>query len=164
MPPAPEPASESILLQDEATKSLFVFCDGRQSFAVPPESVSEVINRLVPTTVPFVPDWVEGIISARGEIIPVLDLERFFRLPADDTRGRSRLIVFSVDEQAFAVWADRIIGVEPVEQPSLEPPLTSLPEALRACISAQFRREGALVLLVDLPRLLLDSRQQAKGA
>ena len=140
----------------EAQRLYFVFRDGIEAYAVPPTSVIEVITKTAATPVPFTPDWLDGVISVRGAIVPVLDLFRYFRLPSRISSKRNRMILVGVDGHSFAIWSDT------VEESRLEPPLSNLTESLLKCLSTQFRMEETLVYCVDLRKLLEETREQVK--
>ena len=146
----------------ESQRLYFVFRDGHEAYAVPPTSVVEVITKTKATPVPFTPDWLDGVISVRGSIVPVLDLFRYFRLPSRISTRRNRMILVGVGTNAFAIWSDQIIGVETVEESRLEPPLSNLTDSLLKCLAGQFRMEDIIVYCVDLRKLLEETREQVK--
>ena len=146
----------------EPQRLYFVFRDGKEAYAVPPTSVVEVITKAEATPVPFTPDWLDGVISVRGAIVPVLDLFRYFRLPSKISNRRNRMILVGVGPNAFAIWSDQIVGVETVEESRLEPPLSNLTDSLLKCLAGQFRMEDTVVYCIDLRKLLEETREQVK--
>lgn len=146
----------------EPQRLYFVFRDGYEAYAVPPTSVVEVITRTEATPVPFTPDWLDGVISVRGSIVPVLDLFRYFRLPSKISTRRNRMILVGVGTNAFAIWSDKIVGVETVDESRLEPPLSNLTDSLLKCLAGQFRMEDSLVYCIDLRKLLEETREQVR--
>lgn len=147
----------------EPQRLYFVFRDGHEAYAVPPTSVVEVITKTDATPVPFTPDWLDGVISVRGAIVPVLDLFRYFRLPSKISNRRNRMILVGVGPNAFAIWSDQIVGVETVEESRLEPPLSNLTDSLLKCLAGQFRMEDTIVYCIDLRKLLEETREQVKA-
>lgn len=147
----------------EPQRLYFVFRDGHEAYAVPPTSVVEVITKTDATPVPFTPDWLDGVISVRGAIVPVLDLFRYFRLPSKISNRRNRMILVGVGPNAFAIWSDQIVGVETVEESRLEPPLSNLTDSLLKCLAGQFRMEDTVVYCIDLRKLLEETREQVKA-
>ena len=140
----------------------FVFLDGKMAYAVPPTAVIEVTGWSKPAPVPFTPDWIDGVLSVRGQIVPVLNLGRFFGLSAGDRSEHRRVLVIEVGEHVFAIWSDQIIGLETVTESEMEEPLGSIPETLLACCSEQFKLNDQLVISLDLEKLLLRTREQVK--
>ena len=158
-----EPLSAAGAAADDQQQLYFVFRDGSEAYAVPPTSVVEVITKTDATPVPFTPDWIDGVISVRGEIVPVLDLFRYFCLPSELSKRRNRLILVGIDGNSIAIWSDQIVGVETVDEKRLEQPLSNLPESLLKCMSVQFRLEDTLVYCIELRQLLEETRKQVKA-
>ena len=142
----------------------FIFYDGRESYGLSPESVKEVVSVTHTTPVPFTPPWIDGVVSIRGEILPVIDLVKYFGIDSDSERKRSRLIFLSEGNYSFAVWSDQIVGVETIFENQLEHPMSSLPDNLLQCISHQFRFNERLVYSVDLKKLISASHKQTRAS
>ena len=160
-----DPDHNQVLLKDgvkeaEEQRLFFIFFDGKEAYAVHPDTVVEVATKIKPTQVPFTPDWVEGVVCLRGEIVPVLDLDRYFRFANVGTKQRNRIILLELEGNFFAVWSDRIHGVENIDESVMEPPLGNLPDSLLKCMAGQFRLKDVLVYYLDLPKLLEETRMQ----
>jgi len=155
-------SQKTMPVPDADQRLFFVYRDGLEAYAVPPTSVVEIITKTEATPVPFTPDWLDGVISVRGEIMPVLDLLRYFKLPSTPSKQRNRLILVNVEGAAFTMWSDQIIGVESIEESRLEQPLSNLPDSLQKCLFAQFRMSDSLVYCIDLKKLLKEARDHMK--
>ncbi len=114
--------------------------------------VREVCETLPITRTPNMPSGVEGIISLRGSILPVLDLAQCLQM--DNSKARSKLIIteFSSHTQAFLVHdVDRIVRVdwEQVKSPQ------SIGQAQSARITALTElSDGKLVSILDVEQIL----------
>lgn len=85
----------------------------RETFAINVFKVREVCETMDITRTPNTPRGVEGIISLRGSIIPVIDLATCLNLPCDAVRGKLIINEFSGHTQAFLVAdVDRIVRVD----------------------------------------------------
>lgn len=89
---------------------LLLFTLDEQRYAVPAESVTEIVRAVAVTPLPNAPGVVEGMIDFRGVVVPVFDLRMRFRLarravePADHfiivraaSRAASRMAALHVD-------------------------------------------------------------------
>ena len=63
-----------------ATKQLVGFFIGEEMFGVDILSVQEIIRDTLITPIPDAPDFLEGVINLRGNIIPVIDLRKRLKL------------------------------------------------------------------------------------
>lgn len=101
------------------------------------------------------PSFVLGITNLRGRIISIVDLRRFFELPALGLSDLNRVIVVADDRMEFGVLADSIVGTRTVADGDLRPipdTFTGPREEFVAGVTA-----GRLALL-DMGRILSDPR------
>lgn len=86
---------------------------GNENFGINVFKVREVCETMPITKTPNMPAGVEGIISLRGSIIPVIDLATCLNLPFSGERTKLIITEFSRHTQAFLVSdVDRIVRVD----------------------------------------------------
>ena len=86
---------------------------GRETFGINVFKVREVRETMAITKTPNMPQGVEGIISLRGSIIPVIDLATCLSMPFDGERTKLIITEFSRHTQAILVAdVDRIVRVD----------------------------------------------------
>lgn len=82
----------------------------------------KTIERMLPITrVPKAPDFVEGVINLRGEIVPVIDLKKRFDLPASEVTDNTRIIIVTVDDLTVGMIVDSATEVVHLPQNAIEP-------------------------------------------
>ena len=81
------------------------------------------------TTLPCTPPHVHGIISVRGQIVAVLDLERIFGLPSPGVQSGSRVIVLGHTEAEIGVLVETVTEVSRVLVDSIHPAPPTIPAA-----------------------------------
>ena len=97
---------------DQAEDNFLVFRLGEDEFALPIEAVIEVAR--IPaqiTKVPKTPDFLEGVISFRGEVLPVVDQRRRFDMPVLAGDDRRRLVVVRSERHRAALIVDAVSEV-----------------------------------------------------
>lgn len=125
---------------------------GAEVFGINVFKVREVCETIPITRTPNVPMGVEGIISLRGAILPVIDLATAINMHVDDKRTKLLITEFSSHTQAFLVAdVDRIVRVDwdkvkspqsmPTHNTSFMTALTELPD-------------GKLVSILDVEQIL----------
>lgn len=75
--------------------------------------------------VPCTPKFVAGVVNYRGELLTVLDLKQFFRMPALAQAGESRIIVVKHTGMRVGLLVDDVDGNEAYQRADLAPPLGS---------------------------------------
>jgi len=91
-------------------RQLVVFTLGAEQYALPIQQVHEIIRYSEPRSVGSRVDWVRGVISLRGRIVPVYDLASRLGLPSEITEHTKIVIVEAGDETAGVI----VDGVEEV--------------------------------------------------
>ena len=85
---------------------------GELRAALPIEAVGEVLPMPVLSPVPMAPAWVAGVVSVRGEIVPVVDVR--VRLGARaDADAEARVVLVAPDESGERVGlvVDQVAGL-----------------------------------------------------
>jgi purine-binding chemotaxis protein CheW len=126
-----------------------------ESYAIESAWVAEVFPLAGLTRLPGTPPFVLGIVNMRGEIISVIDLGKFFDLPARGLTDLNKVIVLQSREMVFGILADRVEGVCTIDAERLQGALPTLTDRRRD----YFRgiADGRLVVL-DGAALLADPR------
>jgi len=77
---------------DEEVQKLVTFRIAKEEFAFHMEHVREILRVTTPNQVPDVPDYVLGMLTVRGQILPVIDLRRLLKQGslADEFAGSCR--------------------------------------------------------------------------
>jgi two-component system chemotaxis response regulator CheV len=126
----------------------------RETFGINVFKVREVTLTPAITRTPHVPAGVEGVISLRGSVIPVLDLARFLGIEGETPQRCSTLMVteFCGRIQGFLVSdVDRIVRVDWDKVRSPEPALTGADSAVTAITHLPDER---LVSILDVEQIL----------
>jgi purine-binding chemotaxis protein CheW len=91
-------------------RQLVVFTLGTEHYALPIQQVHEIIRYSEPRSVASRADWVRGVISLRGRIVPVYDLATRLGVPSQLTED-SKIVIVEAGAETAGVIVD---GVEEV--------------------------------------------------
>jgi two-component system chemotaxis response regulator CheV len=108
------------------------------------------------TKTPNMPSGVEGVISLRGSIIPVITLAKFIKLdnPPEDMGGTMIVTEFAKHTQGFLVQdVDRIIRID---WDKVKPPESMLAGQDGMITAITELDDGRLVSILDVERILVD--------
>ncbi len=115
----------SVTLGDEEdTVEIISFNLGEETYGVKIDHVKEILNPLEITPVPRTPDYLEGVTSLRGEIIPVFDLKKRLGLESIKEERKRRILILSVRNETMGALIDKVSGVVKLRRDSIEPPPT----------------------------------------
>ena len=73
--------------------------------------IDRVVHAVEITPLPRAPDIALGVINVRGEVIPVVNLRRRFRLPERDLALSDRFVIARTARRMLAIVADAVDGV-----------------------------------------------------
>jgi purine-binding chemotaxis protein CheW len=123
-------------------------------FAADIASVERVLRYTVPSSVPDVPAWVEGVIEHGGAVIPVVDMRRRIGLADVAVTHETRVLVLLTAEGRIGGIVDAVNEVAVVPAASV-----SAPPALFRGLASQFLKGIAkvrdqLVVILDVDRVL----------
>lgn len=133
---------------------LLSFIVDDEEYALELSETLEVIKLREITEVPHAPLFIAGIISLRGEIIPVISLQKRLGLKEKDTDPENRMIVASYTDIKIGLIVDRIMGVVRVNPNDIESTSTIQQEAGGEFIRGVVHHKDRLIILLNLPTLL----------
>ncbi|MBK7614965.1 MAG: purine-binding chemotaxis protein CheW [Burkholderiales bacterium] len=145
------------------------FALGSGVYAVPIDSVREILELSPTTALPLMPDFVRGVMNLRGAVVPVIDLAARFGLPPAVLARRTCIVVVEVHAPEDPGQAPQVLGlmVDAVHEVlETEGDVLEDPPALGTAIAPQFiegiaRSRETMVSVLNLPRAL-DSEELAQ--
>jgi purine-binding chemotaxis protein CheW len=143
--------------EKEQLMQLVGFTIGKEQFGVNILMVQEIIRSAPITSVPNSPDFIEGVINLRGNIIPVIELRKRLNLFQQDSSSLdSWILILEINSRVTGFIVDSVTRVLKIMESTIEPP----PEVVVAGLANQYIRgvcdigEGLLIML-DFNRILL---------
>ncbi len=146
---------------------LVTFRLGEDLFAADIYSVERVLRYTVPTSVPDMPSYIEGVMDYQGRVVPIVNLRLRFELPATPAVSETRTLVLNVAGEWIGIVVDGVTEVASYDKDAVSAP----PKLFRG-LSAEYlkgivRRGDRLVIFLDVDQLLSSTERialQASGA
>ena len=107
------------------------------------------------TPLPGTPLFVAGIINVRGQIVSVVDLKKFFDLPAKGLTDLNTVIILSDGHMQFGLLADAVAGVRRIPLLEMQPPLPTLTGIRQEYLQGV---TGQRLVILDAAKILADPR------
>lgn len=133
---------------------LVTFRLGQELFGVPIGAVQEVVRLPEVTPIPETPWFLEGVISLRGRIIPVMDLGRRLRLPPRPRTRATRVLIMETGGRQVGLIVDAVLEVVRLPQNAIEPPPPLISGIGVDYIAGVGKHRDQLLILLDLPKVL----------
>lgn len=93
-----------------ATVEIIEFALATESYGIESAFVKEVYPLKDFTPLPGVPSYIMGIVNVRGQILPVVDLRKFFSLSERGLGEMNKVIILRNDQMEFGIVADVVEG------------------------------------------------------
>jgi len=139
----------------EARRERFLIIElGEERYGLPVAAIDEVIRRPdVLTRLPKAPAYVEGVVSLRGRIVPIIDQRQRFAVAGEAAKaGRIVVVTLGALQAGFAV--DGVAGILETSQDELLP-APEMADGGGQVFDRAIEHDGEVILLID-PKALLD--------
>ena len=126
-----------------------------KDYAIDIMNVKEIVKAsrftYVPNTVPFV----LGVYNLRGEIIPIIDLRKFFNIevPPRKPDQVENMLIITIEDHVFGVVVDQIEGIVGIQKSSIQPPHPLFGDINIKFIYGIVEARDRLYVLLDIARI-----------
>lgn len=153
---------ESVLAGDTSQLCGFKIMNGQ--YAIPVLEVQEVVKPQRVTPVPLGPNYVDGLINLRGQIVTAINLRVMFGLERNNDKDAEYMnIIVRWGDGLYALVVDEIMDVMDVENSTFEDTPDMIDEKIKRYLRGVFKLEDNLLTLLSLEKLL-DIKKQNNGA
>lgn len=144
---------ESVLSGDTSQLCGFKIMNGQ--YAIPVLEVQEVVKPQRVTPVPLGPDYVDGLINLRGQIVTAINLRVMFGLDRNDNEDAEYMnIIVRWGDGLYALVVDEIMDVMDIQNTTFEETPDMIDDKIRKYIRGVFKLENNLLTLLSLEKLL----------
>jgi len=131
-----------------------------EEFGVPIQDVREIIRMQEVTRVPHAPDFVEGVINLRGQVIPVVALRKRLGMPPKENDRNTRIVIVELDGELVGFVVDSVTEVLRLPKDQTEPPPEMVVGVEQEYITAVGKLDDRLLILLDPHRILSKEEQK----
>jgi len=123
-------------------------------YAISYEYIYKIINEFNLVKIPFMPDYIHGVINYRGEILTVLNIHYFFNITFEDNDNKE-LIIISYKNFKLGLLVNKIKGFCRYNTEKFENPFYSQNIVNNKIISHIFNNE---VLILNVEEIFFDPK------
>jgi len=123
-----------------------------KEYAVNIDNVREVRRIKHITPIPKALDFIEGVVSLKGRVVPIINLRRKLGLPAAKNTSLNRVLITESNDHVLGIAVDSVLGVTSIDKTNIEPP----DEVLKKCeyLIGLGKIAKRLILIIDIEKLL----------
>lgn len=151
--------------EDDGIIQLVGFGVANERFGVDILMVQEILRSAVVTPVPNSPEFVEGVLNLRGNIVPVIDLRKRLNLYNENSsQKKSWVLILNIDNRVVGFIVDHVTEVLKLDDKKIE----AAPEIIVAGLESQYIQgvceiSGSLIIILDFDLVLFNEEQKVLG-
>ncbi|AJR09533.1 chemotaxis protein CheW [Photobacterium gaetbulicola] len=127
-----------------------------ETYGINVMQVREVLRYSEIAPVPGAPDYVLGIINLRGNVVTVIDTRSRFGLMPGEISDNTRIVIIEAEKQVIGILVDSVAEVVYLRSSEIDSTPSVGTEESAKFIQGVSNRDGQLLILVDLNKLLSD--------
>ncbi len=140
---------------ESVEKQYIMFTVGDQQFGVEIMQTREIINMTELTDMPSSPDFVKGVVNLRGEIVPIVDLEKKLMIDkGGQTEKEGRIIVVSINDNLVGMQVNQVEGIIRLNNEDIGKAPELSKGIKRNYIKGVGKLEDNLLIILDLASVL----------
>jgi two-component system, chemotaxis family, chemotaxis protein CheV len=148
---------ERILLESGTNElEIILFELGQGCYGINVLKVREIVNQMPVTTIPNAPQHVEGIISWRGEVIPVVNLSSIVNAGQSSEHESDKFIVAELNQIKVAFRVHNVTRISRITWEQIEKP-NELTVGKQPYATGIIKlKEGTLAGFLDIEKIIVE--------
>ena len=143
---------------DNVPVQYLTFTLGDEVFAMDIRTVREIIQHAAMTVVPWMPNFVRGVINLRGAVVPVIDLQSRFGRSTTVVGKKTCIVIFDASSEGekmeLGLMVDAVSEVIEIEPSQIEPPPQFGASIQREFIRGMGKVDGEFIVILEPERAL----------
>lgn len=131
-----------------------------EEYAIEITKIKEIILVEGITSVPQMPDYIEGIINLRGNVIPVLDLRKRFGMKNTALNDDTRIVVSRMSEKIIGLIVDSVSQVMKIPNNDIQPPPDTIAGLAGEYLTGVGKVDERMIMLLDIDKVLSEDEKR----
>ncbi|MEK5146388.1 MULTISPECIES: chemotaxis protein [Psychrobacillus] len=145
------------ILLESGTNELEIveFQIGQNKFGINVIKVKEIIQPIGITFIPHAHPHVEGIVQLRGEVLPVVSMNRVLGIPVQNKSDQEKFIVAEFNKQRVVFHVDNVTQIHRISWDQIEKP-SDIYQGSSSHVIGVIKRQEEMILLIDFEKIIVD--------
>jgi len=145
------------ILLESGTNELEIveFQVGQNKFGINVIKVKEIIQPIGITFIPHAHSHVEGIVQLRGEVLPVVSMNRVLGIPVQNKSDQEKFIVAEFNKQRVVFHVDNVTQIHRISWDQIEKP-SDIYQGSSSHVIGVIKRYEEMILLLDFEKIIVD--------
>jgi purine-binding chemotaxis protein CheW len=133
-------------------KKFAVFTMGLETFGIEINRVIEILHTQKVHTLPELPEFLSGVITVRGEVLPLLDLRKRFGISS--ALKREITIIVRYDSEKIGLIVDKVEEIVTLRSSEIIDPPTILKGLKKKYLTGIGKKDDRIIIVLNLDFLL----------
>jgi purine-binding chemotaxis protein CheW len=129
-----------------------VFKVGDEVFGIEIEKVVEILKSQKTYTLPELPAFLSGVITVRGEVLPLIDLRRRFGIAS--TFKKERVIIVRSDNEKIGLVVDEVQEITSLDSKDITNPPSLFKGLKKKYLTGLGKKGDTIIIILNLDDLL----------
>lgn len=94
----------------------------KEEYAINIMQVKEIIRVIEIAKVPSTEDYIEGVVSIRNNLLPIINLRKYFGLEVSEINDHTRILIVDMGKITCGIMVDKVSEVKRVPESIIQPP------------------------------------------
>lgn len=131
------------------------FALNETSYCINLKYVKEVTNKTNVIQLPCSPNYIEGLMTVRGDFITVINFKKFLNLSNTEYSQKPKVIIIDSEQYKTGFLVDEIFEIADIPEELIENKKTSIEESY---ISSEIIRGNDIQLLINMEKIMSDNK------
>ena len=131
------------------------FALNETSYCINLKYVKEVTNKTNIIQLPCSPDYIEGLMTVRGDFITVINFKKFLNLTKTDYSQKPKVIIVDSEQYKIGFLVDEIFEIADIPEELIDNKKTSIEDSF---ISSEIIRGNDIQLLINMEKVMSDEK------
>ncbi|MEK6693284.1 MAG: chemotaxis protein CheW [Nitrospirota bacterium] len=137
----------------EQDTKLTIFTIGEEEYALDIMRVVEILRPQKVTKLPNTPDFIEGVINLRGNVVPIIDLRKRFGIKIHEHEDK-RILLTRVGGEIVGLLVDGVKEVCILSKGDIVPPPTMVKGIKTEYLEGVGKAGERLIIILNLDKIL----------
>ncbi|NLK21881.1 MAG: purine-binding chemotaxis protein CheW [Epulopiscium sp.] len=143
-----------------ATRQEVIFKLGGEEYGLDIMKVYGIEKYHQVTKIPNTPEYIEGIINLRGEVHPIYNLRKKFKMPEKPIDDETKMIIVNSNEMMIGFIVDAVIEIRHIEEENIKPAPRLISGIDRRYITGVAKIDDRMVILLDVDLILEEEEKK----
>ncbi len=140
-------------------KKFAIFKIGAEDFGIEINRVVEILSAHKVYSIPELPDFLSGVITVRGEVIPLLDLRKRFGIQSSSKK--ELIIVIKTESEKIGVLVDSVKEITTLKTDDITAPPSIFKGLRKRYLAGIGRKDDRIIIILNIDELLTSEEKIA---